>query len=930
MARLLSPHRTWIALLSGFLIAAAGLPAAAQSPRPSLPACDATMEAGDSVAAVRCYLALAHGGAAATETVAGHLTARLARDAGETQTRFALARIRASQGHPEAETLLRSVIDEFSRSRNPTGEVLARTSLASFVSQRGNVEEAERILADGETVANASGESRLVAWVHTMQAWDAYRELDYGRGMRLLQGVKTTIDGSTDIDLKSSWLSAMGATLWALGRWTEARATYESEVAMLHEAGNRFDEASALSNVVLLSSGPQRRAVALETARIARESGNLAIESSAYLYLAESAPPGEARAYAKRSLDLAVAAHSPTSISRAQGALAVLTVPVDPVEAFRLIDDAIDKARGVGDPNQAVRQRFLKANMRWQAGPRAQAIADSETLLDAIERLRAFQPEDSLRAERFGQWRFAYYRLAGHLLARHLTPGVPLTDEDAELAFSTLERMRSRMLLDRLDAARATERTADSPLRTERIALLHQIAEVNRQLAHLAVEAGPEREQARARLEDLESRAADVDSRLARAEPGFGELHQPRLATLAEIRDALAPDEALITYQSASAVDRDWPPYGGWIWTITKAEARAVPLEAPETLPTAVDVFVGLIERRDNSEKTAAARLYKRLIAPALESLGAPVSKLILIPDEALYRLPFDALRETPDAQPLGLQRQITLAPSATMWLRWRRTPPVAARIPALVLADPTLPAYSATDAPAHELRSGLWPLPEARIEGRSLVRALGGGSRMFAGADASERLVKRTALTDYRILHFAAHAVIDDIHPERSAVLLAPGAPDGDDGFLQAREIADLHLSGQVVFLSACRSAGGALVPGEGTLGLAHAFFRAGAGAVVATLWPIRDDDARDAFDLIGQSLGQGTTVAAAVTAARTTLARRGLPAAAWASLIVMGNGEQVPLAGGRRWEADAWLYAALGCAGLACAAWIVRRRAR
>jgi len=154
--------------------------------------------------------------------------------------------------------------------------------------------------------------------------------------------------------------------------------------------------------------------------------------------------------------------------------------------------------------------------------------------------------------------------------------------------------------------------------------------------------------------------------------------------------------------------------------------------------------------------------------------------------------------------------------------------------------------------------------------------------------------------LAPFGIVHFAAHAVIDDRRPQRSAVVLAPGR-DSEDGLLQVREIVDLDLDGAVVILSACSSASGTLLEGEGVMGLAHAFFRAGAHAVVGSLWPLRDDEAAELVRGFSDQLAAGLSVGSALGAAQLTLMKRGAPAAAWAGLVVLGNGDLVPVPGGR-----------------------------
>ena len=189
---------------------------------------------------------------------------------------------------------------------------------------------------------------------------------------------------------------------------------------------------------------------------------------------------------------------------------------------------------------------------------------------------------------------------------------------------------------------------------------------------------------------------------------------------------------------------------------------------------------------------------------------------------------------------------------------------------------------------------------------------------------------MKSRDLGAYDILHFAAHAVADETHPERSAVLLAPGDAV-EDGLLQVREIAALDLDGRIVVLSACHTAAGAVLSGEGVLSLARAFFEAGAHAVVGSRWPLRDVDAAALFDTFYRHLGQGASLAQALKATQDEARAAGRPASAWAGLVLLGNGDLRPFAGGRpptdRWP---WLAAslALGVALLVALGVVLARR--
>jgi len=191
--------------------------------------------------------------------------------------------------------------------------------------------------------------------------------------------------------------------------------------------------------------------------------------------------------------------------------------------------------------------------------------------------------------------------------------------------------------------------------------------------------------------------------------------------------------------------------------------------------------------------------------------------------------------------------------------------------------------------------------LPHARSEARALVGQLGGQSRLLAGREASERFLKRADLRRFAVIHLATHAVVDDREPQRSAVLLTPGAAE-EDGLLQMREVVALDLDGPLVILSACSSVSGELTQGEGVVGLARAFFQAGARAVVGGLWPLRDEEAAGLVRDLARHLGRGASVGAALAAARRERIAAGEPPAAWAGLVILGDADWVPFPGGRR----------------------------
>jgi CHAT domain-containing protein len=114
--------------------------------------------------------------------------------------------------------------------------------------------------------------------------------------------------------------------------------------------------------------------------------------------------------------------------------------------------------------------------------------------------------------------------------------------------------------------------------------------------------------------------------------------------------------------------------------------------------------------------------------------------------------------------------------------------------------------------------------------------------AHILVGDAATETAAKRAA-GDYRLIHIAAHGVVDDASPMYSWLGLA-SAPDGeDDGRLEAREVINLPLRADLTMLSACETGRGRVSSGEGVVGLSWAFLVAGSANVLVSQWRVDAD---------------------------------------------------------------------------------------
>jgi len=158
--------------------------------------------------------------------------------------------------------------------------------------------------------------------------------------------------------------------------------------------------------------------------------------------------------------------------------------------------------------------------------------------------------------------------------------------------------------------------------------------------------------------------------------------------------------------------------------------------------------------------------------------------------------------------------------------------------------------------------------------------------------AHATERSLKQVARAHYRVVHIAAHTIVDEQMPTRSAVLLA--AADGDDGSLGTREISELRFQSGLVVLAACRTQLGRVLRGEGLLSLSRAFMESGAQAVLATLWDVNDVDTGMLMRALYAGLAGGLPPDEALRTAQLAMLRRGdgfARPSAWAGFQLAGE---------------------------------------
>ena len=179
-------------------------------------------------------------------------------------------------------------------------------------------------------------------------------------------------------------------------------------------------------------------------------------------------------------------------------------------------------------------------------------------------------------------------------------------------------------------------------------------------------------------------------------------------------------------------------------------------------------------------------------------------------------------------------------------------------------------------------------PLPGAKAEGEVISQWMK-GTLLLTGRDAGKERVLKEA-NDAGILHLATHGYADPDFPDFSGVLLA-GTGDNPYSVLTAQEVYGMQLRAKLVVLSACQTALGKDVAGEGLLGFARAFLYAGAQDVICSLWPVSDESTKVLMEYFYQGLAQGKTPEESLQQAQAALLhnKATAPPFYWAGFVLM-----------------------------------------
>ncbi|MEK7725344.1 MAG: CHAT domain-containing tetratricopeptide repeat protein [Acidobacteriota bacterium] len=490
------------------------------------------------------------------------------------------------------------------------------------------------------------------------------------------------------------------------------------------------------------------------------------------------------------------------------------------------------------DKHQESSVLYNQAKIQTQLNRLPEARKNIESAINLVENLRTKIPIQRLRTSYFAKVQ-QYYELYIEIQMLENSPNLNVS------AFETSERSRSRSLLELLQEARIDIRQGiDVKLLDGEKKLLEILTEKSRIFTNqLSVNTKPELiEKAKKEIIETENELENLRSQIRKQNPRYASLTQTTPLSAKEIQNLLDNETVLLEFKLGEV--------RSFLWLVTKTEIKVFYLPKREEIEKiGKEFYETVIAKKETSE--ISAKLNQMLFSQITSNIKN--KRLAIVSDGILQFIPFSAITEN----------EIISLPSASVLAELRQSTVKPTNKTIAIFADPIFdekdvrlenvakksnnPKNSQIGQVLRDFSFGenLPRLLSSRFEANNISDFVPKNSvDVRLDFEANRENVTNESLANYRILHFATHGLLDSNRPEFSGLVFSLFDKEGktQDGFLRLNQIYNLNLNSDLVVLSACQTALGKDVRGEGLIGLTRGFMYAGAKRIIATLWKVDD----------------------------------------------------------------------------------------
>jgi CHAT domain-containing protein/Tfp pilus assembly protein PilF len=517
-------------------------------------------------------------------------------------------------------------------------------------------------------------------------------------------------------------------------------------------------------------------------------------------------------------------------------------------QAMDFAERASELARQIGSIDTLWQARLAVGLAHRGLNQHGQALLAFEDSIKNIEILRAQVAGGEQETRRFFETKLSPY---------HGSIDLFIDQNRVGEAFVYAERAKARVLLDALQSGRVniTKTMAEMEQEQER-RLNYRLVSLNTQIFRENQREKPDKPRLEALERDLQKARLEYEAFETSLYAAHPELKvrrgETQMLTLEEV-GPLLPDAKTAVLKFVVAEEKCS------LFVLTKnapgnqaaVEVKVFPIAIKQKdLTERVAQFRNQVAERDQTFAKNATALFQFLLAPARPLLQGKTT-LIIVPDGPLWELPFQAL-QSPESRYLLQDYAVFYAPSLTVLREMvklrRQTRAPAANPTLLAVGNPALGQQTVKLVHDATMGEKLVPLPAAQRQAEELGKLYGQQrSKVYTGAEATEERVKAES-AGYNILHLAAHGALNNRSPMYSHIVLSQLDEKGkEDGLLEAWELMKLDLKADLAVLSACETARGRVVGGEGVIGLTWALFVAGCPTTVVSQWKVNDQSTAD-----------------------------------------------------------------------------------
>jgi CHAT domain-containing protein len=747
-----------------------------------------------------------------------------------------------------------------------------RQNLALVEYELGRFSDAKRDYAEVIKLIDQNDNPKLYAEILNNRALAEYvsGDLDaalahYGEALKILTDIQVTREQARS-------LQGIGAVYYAVGDREQAIDYFKRSLSLRSEALDPRGHGASLRSLAAVLSDLNRPSESLALreqalALAAAPSARLRIETQIAADLQRLGRLDEARAVAERALNDAGGNAFGRSLALMQRA-SLENEEKSYSQAAADITAAVNTLEKTETPTEDFNALLLAAEISQRQDDEKSERAFIDRALRVAEEVRTESANPELRAGLWQPIRPAFdFKI--NLQVASERANQTARDRAALATLSIAERFRARSLKDYLRQGRGFSTTQTSG---KLDALYREVADRRAQL-EARLDRSPETDPRVAAIRrDIAGLRRQIDTITISPITHAGAVDVSREARADSIQAAVATIPADVT-----VIEYWLGEQNAWAWVITRGKVRMINLGESNRLETAArDLYAGLgsfATVREEERRRLAGNLYAlaidQLPTDAMES-----ANLVIIPDGALHYIPFAVLGKIINGEIHYLidDHFVASTPSLTTLAtqRDRKSSPRTNQV--LIVSDPVYSAtderVSATSQPvlatmaserpaSFSMRSGagagrLERLPGTAREAQA-ISALFTPAEIdgLSGLGASRDAFLSRDLSRYRIIHVAAHAVSDAEAPRLSTLVLSTVDKNGRaiSGNVFSGELSLRKVNADVFVLSACDTAVGREVAGEGLLGLRYAALAAGAKSVVASMWQVPD---RPAAELI------------------------------------------------------------------------------